>query len=35
MLDEKEEVKKQENAIVEIEVAEIPENGEEETEDIL
>ena len=30
MLDEKEEVKKQEDAIVEIEVAEIPENGEEE-----
>ena len=31
MLDEKEEVKKQEDAIVEIEVAEIPENGEEKT----
>ena len=35
MLDEKEEVKKQENAIVEIEVAEIPENGEEETTNVI
>ena len=35
MLDEKEEVKKQENAIVEIEVAEIPENGEEETVNVI
>ena len=35
MLDEKEEVKKQEDAIVEIEVAEIPENGEEETTNVI
>ena len=35
MLDEKEEVKKQEDAIVEIEVAEIPENGEEETVNVI
>ena len=35
MLDEKEEVKKQENAIVEIEVAEIPENGEEKITNVI